>query len=31
VLFGVIAGPWVGMANAAWLAAAVALTLWWNR
>ncbi|GAB3741517.1 hypothetical protein GCM10028794_27330 [Silanimonas algicola] len=31
VLFGVIAGPWATPANVAWLAAAVALTLWWNR
>ncbi|MGL6291554.1 MAG: hypothetical protein ACRC2H_12750 [Silanimonas sp.] len=31
VLFGAIATPWLGVANAAWLAAAVALTLWWNR
>jgi hypothetical protein len=31
VLFGAIATPWLGVANLAWLAAAVALTLWWNR
>lgn len=31
VLFGVIAEPWLGLGNLAWLAAAVALTLWWNR
>lgn len=31
VLFGVVATPWLGLANAAWLAAAVALTCWWNR
>ncbi|MFO0394375.1 MAG: hypothetical protein ACK508_00610 [Lysobacteraceae bacterium] len=31
VLFGVIAEPWMGLGNLAWLAAAVALTLWWNR
>jgi hypothetical protein len=31
VLFGVVAEPWLGLGNLAWLAAAVALTLWWNR
>lgn len=31
VLFEVIAAPWATLANLAWLAAAVALTLWWNR
>ena len=31
VLFGAIATPWLGITNLAWLAAAVALTLWWNR
>lgn len=31
VLFEVIAGPWLSLANLAWLAAAMALTLWWNR
>ena len=31
VLFEVIAAPWASLANLAWLAAAVALTLWWNR
>lgn len=31
VLFEVIAAPWASLANLAWLAAALALTLWWNR
>ena len=31
VLFEVIAEPWASPANVAWLAAAMALTLWWNR
>ncbi len=31
VLFDVIATPWLEFANIVWLAAAVALTLWWNR
>ena len=31
VLFEAIATPWLGLANLAWFAAAVALTLWWNR
>ena len=31
VLFQVIAAPWADAANVAWLAAAVAQTLWWNR
>lgn len=31
VLFQIIVEPWATLANLAWFAAAVALTLWWNR
>lgn len=31
VLFTLVAAPWLDLANVAWLAAALGLTLWWNR
>jgi hypothetical protein len=31
VLFEVVSAPWWTAGNAAWMAAAVALGLWWNR
>ena len=31
VLFGILAEPWIGLASAGWVFAALALAAWWNR